>query len=139
MPWESTTVADFVLYEITTRQPNSESIRAPQVCMTVVGNTLLASDSRAAIEQAIYTYKGQNALLAESVEFKLVRDRIKRQLGDRETSIISYQRPEESLRLFYDLAADPANKTRVKEMSENNPMFRALSNALEKHKLPLSK
>ncbi len=134
--WESTTVADFVLYEITTRQPNSESVRAPQICLTVVGNTLLASDSRAAIEQAIYTYKGQNALLAESVEFKLVRDRIKRQLGDRETSIISYQRPEESLRLFYDLAADPANKTRVKEMSENNPMFRALSNALEKHKLP---
>ncbi len=74
--------------------------------------------------------------MGEAVEFKLVRDRIKKQLGDRETSIISYQRPDESIRLFYDLAADPANRDRLKEVSENNPFFKALSNSLERHKLP---
>ncbi|MFO0352614.1 MAG: hypothetical protein ACK50O_04830, partial [Pirellulaceae bacterium] len=65
-----------------------------------------------------------------------VRDRIKAQLRDQESSIVSYTRPEESLRLFYDLAADPENKARLKELSENNPIFAALSNGLEKYKLP---
>ncbi|MFO0924855.1 MAG: hypothetical protein U0905_20505, partial [Pirellulales bacterium] len=37
---------------------------------------------------------------------------------------------------FYDLASDPNNKARLKEMSENNPMFKVLSNVLERHKLP---
>jgi hypothetical protein len=38
--------------------------------------------------------------------------------------------------LFYDLAVDPENRKRLKSMSESNPFMAALSNALEKHKLP---
>lgn len=132
---ESTTLDDIVIYQM--KIPNrSEAVRAPEPCAAVIGDMLLISDARTALDKAIYTYKGQHEILADSLEYKLVRDKIKKQLGDRETSIISFQRPEESLRLFYDLAADPKNKDRMKEMSENNPFFRAISNSLERHKLP---
>ncbi|MFN8765182.1 MAG: hypothetical protein ACK5ZC_11965, partial [Pirellulaceae bacterium] len=114
----------------------AEAIRRPEVCMTVAGNMILVADSRAMLERALATREGQNEILADSVEYKLVRDRIKAQLRDQESSIVSYTRPEESLRLFYDLAADPENKARLKELSESNPIFAALSNGLEKYKLP---
>ena len=45
-----------------------------------------------------------------ALEYTLIQDRIKVQLMDKETSFMTYQRLEESLRLFYDLATnDPAN------------------------------
>ena len=49
---------------------------------------------------------------------------------------MSYQRPEESLRLFYDLANDPSNIERLKSMATNNPFFGALVAALDGKSLP---
>jgi hypothetical protein len=134
--WTTTVVAGETTYAFELPTGNAQAIRAPEVCMTVAGNMILVADSRAMLERALATRQGQNEILADSVEYKLVRDRIKAQLRDQESSIVSYTRPEESLRLFYDLAADPENKARLKELSESNPIFAALSNGLEKYKLP---
>jgi hypothetical protein len=134
--WTTTVVAGETTYAFNVPTGDAQAIRAPEVCMTVAGNMILVADSRAMLERALATRQGQNEILADSVEYKLVRDRIKAQLRDQESSIVSYTRPEESLRLFYDLAADPENKARLKELSESNPIFAALSNGLEKYKLP---
>ena len=88
------------------------------------------------IEQAITTFSSGEDLLSDAIEYKLIRDRIKVQLKDKETSIMSYQRPEESLRLFYDLASDSANIERLKSVSANNPFFGALVSALDGRSLP---
>ncbi len=133
--WETSSSSGRSVYQLKFPDP-SEAIRAPQICFAVARDMLLIADSRGAMDHALATIDGQNELLAESLEFKMVRDRIKKQLGDRETSIITFSRPEESLKLFYDLAADPNNKARLKQMGEGNPMFQVLSNALERHKLP---
>lgn len=133
--WSTHTVAGEVIY-VRKSDFSTENIQGPDFSVAVLGDCLVIAERRRALEEAIYTMNGQNEVLSDSVEFKLVRDRIKKQLGDRESSIIAYQRPEESFRLFYDLAADPANREKLDQFSENNPVITALSNALKKHKLP---
>lgn len=97
---------------------------------------MLFSDSSDSIERAIGVYNSGENLLSDSIEFKLIRDKIKAQLKGQDFSIMSYQRPDEQLRLFYDLANDPKNIDRLEEMSENNPVFQALVTALRSRQLP---
>jgi Protein of unknown function (DUF3352) len=133
--WTSSTLSDTVVYSLEIENP-SETVRAPQVCFAVSENMLLMSDSKQALTDALLVQQGQKPLLKDSLEFRVVKDRIKEQQKDRDSSIITFQRPEESLRMFYDLAADPKNKDRIKALSENNPVMQALYNALDRHKLP---
>lgn len=133
--WTSKVIGDSTVYYIDIKN-ESPSIRVPQPSFAVVGDDLLTSDAIESIEQAIKTYSSGDDLLSESIEYKLVRDRIKAQLKDKESSIMSYQRPEESLRLFYDLASDPANISRLEESSTNNPFFTSLVAALKGKNLP---
>lgn len=119
--------------DVTQRSPN---IRFPQPAFCVLGNELIASDSLKAIEDAVAFYTSGDGPLSESIEFKLVRDRIKAQTKNAEMSIMAYQRPEEGMRLMYDLATDPANIDNLESMSENNPFFQAIVTALKGKKLP---
>jgi hypothetical protein len=133
--WSSKTIGDSTIYYLDLKNDNP-NIRVQQPSFGVVGKELLASDSIESIEQAIRTLSSGDDLLNDAIEFKLVRDRIKAQLKDKETSIMSYQRPEEALRLFYDLASDPENINRLESVSENNPLFTALVTALKGRNLP---
>jgi hypothetical protein len=112
------------------------NIRLPQPAYCVLGKEFMASDSLKALEDAIAFYSGGDGPLSESIEFKLVQDRIKAQTKNAEMSIMAYQRPEEGMRLMYDLATDPANIDSLETMSENNPFFQALVTALKGKKLP---
>jgi hypothetical protein len=133
--WTSKVIGDSTVYYIDIKNENP-TVRVPQPSFGVVGDELLASDAIESIEQAIKTHSSGDDLLSESIEYKLVRDRIKAQLKDKETSIMSYQRPEESLRLFYDLASDSENISRLENVSANNPFFTALVTALKGRNLP---
>jgi hypothetical protein len=133
--WKSKLVGDSSIYYLDITSP-SQNIRVPSPCMGLVGNQVLFSDALESIETAAKTYSSGDDLLKDAIEYKLVRDRIKAQLKDKESSIMSYQRPEESLRLFYDLAADPENINRLEQVSANNPLFQALITALRSKELP---
>ena len=114
----------------------SETIRAPRPAFTIVGNQIIASDALESIERVLSVFEGGEDLLADSIEYKLIRDKIKEQLKGAEFSTMAYQRPDEQLRLFYDMASDPKNIERMEEMSANNPIFTALVAALKGRKLP---
>jgi len=133
--WTSKLLGDSTVYYIDIKN-ESQTVRAPQPSFAVVGDDLLFSDAIESIEQAIKTQSSGDDLLSESIEYKLIRDRIKAQLKDKETSIMSYQRPEESLRLFYDLASDPENISRLENVSASNPFFGSLVAALKGKNLP---
>jgi len=133
--WTSKLIGDSTVYFTEVKNDN-QSIRLPQPAFAIVGDDLLASDAIESIEQAIRTLSNGEDLLSDAIEYKLVRDRIKAQLKDKETSIMQYQRPEESLRLFYDLANDPGNIDRLESISANNPFFGALVTALKGKRLP---
>jgi hypothetical protein len=74
--------------------------------------------------------------LSQALDFHLITDRITAQLQGKECSALTYARPEESLQLFYELARDPANRDRLRQVSANNGFFKALLAALDNHKLP---
>jgi len=133
--WSTKVVGDSTIYFLDINDDNP-NIRRQLPAFGIVGDQLLASDSIESIEQAISTLSSGDDLLSDALEYKLIRDRIKVQLMDKETSIMSYQRPEESLRLFYDLANDPSNIERLKSMATNNPFFGALVAALDGKSLP---
>ncbi|MEQ1825068.1 MAG: DUF3352 domain-containing protein [Pirellula sp.] len=133
--WTSKQVGDSTVYwlEFKNERP---TVRAPQPAFCMLGSDILASDSIDSIEQAIRTESSGEDLLGDAIEYKLVRDRIKAQLKDKESSIMFYQRPEESLRLFYDLASDRENVDRLEQVAANNPFFQALVTALKSRQLP---
>ena len=132
-------LGDTTIYYANISQEASErvrNIRLPQPAFCILGKELIASDSLSAIEEIVKFESSGDGLLADSIEFKLVRDRIKAQLKNSEMSVLAYQRPEEGMRLMYDLATDPENIDNLERMSENNPFFTALVTAVRSKKLP---
>lgn len=133
--WTTRQVGDIDIHYLEIRS-NSAAVRAPQPSFALIGKTLLVSDASESIERAIGVYNSGENLLSDAIEFKLIRDKIKAQLKGQDFSIMSYQRPDEQLKLFYDLANDPKNIDRLEEMSENNPVFQSLVTALRSRQLP---
>ena len=133
--WSSKLIGDSTVYWLEFKNENP-NIRAPQPAFGIVGKELLFSDSFDTLKHAIDVESSGDDLLNDAIEYKLVRDRIKAQLKDKESSIMFYQRPEESLRLFYDLANDRANIDKLEQISANNPFFTALVTALKSRDLP---
>jgi hypothetical protein len=133
------TTVNFGATTIYTRpgKPGSETsrVRRPEPAMTVLGDDFLVADSLQAIQACIESFQNGEGCLSDALEYKLVRDQVKKQLGDAQASVVAYQRPEESLKMLYDLIADPATIDRVRE-AKDNPMAKALLDALDRHRLP---
>ena len=83
---------------------NAPALRQPQPCFGVVGNYLLLTDSTAAIQEAVLTASDSSRGLANSLDFKLIASKIKRQPGGDAPGMVQFSRPEEGLRFWYDLA-----------------------------------
>ena len=116
--------------------PSSDVIRRPKLCYGVMGDYFFFSDDTYLIDEIISAEEGRRDLLADDEDYKMISDKVKQQLREKESSILIFQRPEESLRVFYEMARDPANKQRLQDNSANNPVFAALAQVLEKHELP---
>lgn len=116
--------------------PSPEVVRQPKICYGVLEDYFFFSDDTYLIDEVISAKEGRRDLLSDSEEYKLISEKIKQQLREKESSVLMFQRPQESLRVFYEMARDPANKQRLKDSSQNNPVFAALSQVLDKHELP---
>jgi Protein of unknown function (DUF3352) len=137
--WTTTSFGGVTMYvrtpNVSNRNPN---IRQPEPSLTVLGDDLVVSESKRALEMVIEAFQNGDNLLSEALEYKLVRDQIKAQLGNSDSSVVLYQRPEEAFRMLYDMAADPANRDKLQEAQAKrpNPLAAALLKALESHQLP---
>ena len=116
--------------------PPADIVRQPKVCYGVLDDYFIISDDTYMVDELISTKEGRRDLLSDSEQYKSIVSKVKEQLREKESSVLMFQRPEESLRVFYEMARDPANKERLKESSANNPVFAALSQILDKHELP---
>ncbi len=114
----------------------SDVVRNPEICATTIDDYFVVSDSRYMMTQIANCLNGTTGALSEALEYQLISDRISLQLQDKECSAISYARPEETLQLFYELARDPKNRERLRQVADNNGFFKALLAALDKHELP---
>ncbi|RMF44228.1 MAG: hypothetical protein D6753_03135 [Planctomycetota bacterium] len=122
--------------EVGRRLPEDSAIRRPEICIAMIDDYVVVSDSRYMMQQLAGCLNGTAGPLVDSLEFQLISDRITAQLQGQECAGLSFARPEESLQLFYELARDPKNRERLRQVADNNPVFQALLSALEKHELP---
>jgi hypothetical protein len=136
--FEAESFGGVTLQLIRTRQRNQnineQTMRIPDPCFAFVGDYLLFSDSSKLLKQAIVS-KNDNSSLGNELDFKLIASKISRQLGQKKPGMISFNRPEEAFRNLYEMANSPDIRSRLRD-NANNPVFRALNQALEDNPLP---
>ena len=108
----------------------------PTPCAAIVDNYLMISDRVKLLEKVIRDKDDGSNTLAKALDFKLISSKITRRLGEGKPGMLSFNRPEEGLRMWYDLATNEKNRDRLKSQGENNPFFKVLSDSLEQNPLP---
>ncbi|MFO7907265.1 MAG: hypothetical protein ACQESR_21365 [Planctomycetota bacterium] len=131
---------DITYHELTPprnqRQSERVLVRRPTPCLGIVGDHLLASDSVKCLQAAISAKRSPADSFSDQLDFKLIASRIEQELGAREPAMIRFQRPEESMRSFYELATSPTTRRRLNEIAQDNRVFRILNDALRENPLP---
>ena len=117
------------------QQINAEAIRIPEPCVGIVNDYLLGSDSVKLMYQAI-SAKDAAQPLAEELDYKLIASKIGRRLGEQKASMVSFTRPEEGMRNMYEMVNSASVRNQIGSQAANNPVFRALNDALTKNPLP---
>ncbi len=117
-------------------QESDSVVRQPEICVAFIDDYLVLADSRYMMRQVSDCLSGSTAKLSQALDYELISDRINAQLQNKECSTLTYSRPEESLQTFYELARDPKNRDRLRQVSDNNGFFKALLAGLDKRELP---
>jgi hypothetical protein len=117
-------------------QPEGALIRRPDPAIAIVGDYLLLSDSTDFLKHAIATKSDGSSSLASELDFKLIASKVRRQNGGGNPGLLSFNRPEEGMRLLYELAASESTRERLSTGAEDNEVFGALDRALRENELP---
>jgi hypothetical protein len=125
-------------FQVGRRQRNMDEVlmRQPTPSVGVVGDYLLLSDSASCFEAAIASKSDGSRSLSDELDFKLIFSRIQQYPGPAKPGMMAFQRPEESMRSFYELATSPTTRRRLEEMAKTNQAMRALNEALTENPLP---
>lgn len=124
------------VFEVGRGVPEGSVIRQPEICVAMIDDYVVIADSKYMMRQLADCLNGSSPALKDSIEYQLISERISAQLQKKECSAISFARPEESLQLFYELARDPKNRERLRQVADRNGFFKALLAALDNHELP---
>ena len=108
----------------------------PIPCFGIVGDYLMLTNHPGLYEAVSLTSQGGMERLADSPEFKLVASNIRRQSGGAEPAMISFDRPQEGLRFYYELGTADENRQKLRENAEKNPFLKTLDTALDENPLP---
>lgn len=106
-----------------------------QIAVGVVGDYVLVSNQAAALERAIVTRNSKTSL-ADELDFKLVASKLRRQPGGKTPGWFVFDRPEEGLRMMYDMATSETTRSMLSGAAEDNDFFRTLNNAMNDNPLP---
>ncbi len=112
-----------------------DAAQMPDPCFAIAHDCLLISDRRAYLQQ-ILTPREASDTLANSLEYKLIANKIARQSQAGKPGLVTFSRPEEGLRFWYEMAQAEQSRQRLSKAGENNKFFRSLDDALTKHPLP---
>ena len=94
------------------------------------------TDSLKAFQEAVTAQTNPDNSLATSLDFKLITSKIKRQPGGDAPGAITFARPEEGLRFWYDLANAENTQKRLSQQAERNRFFGSVNQALKDNPLP---
>jgi hypothetical protein len=127
-------------YRITLNQPEAdpeaeEIMRQPEPCMGLVGDYLLLSDSEQFFKHCLTTI-ATGKTLADEIDYKLIANKIGRQVGGQKPGLVSFSRPEEGLRSLYEFATSDSARRSIARQAEGNEFFRRLDESLRENPLP---
>ena len=111
-------------------------VRRPVPSLAIVGDYLMFSDSDRFLKRVFLTNGNNSKGLANQLDYKLIASRIRRQAGRKEPSMISFNRPEELLKSWYELATSDDTQAALSRQAENNKFFQVLDKALKDSPLP---
>jgi len=115
------------------RPPNP---RAPVPCFGIVEDCLVIADRPSIIEKALLTARDPSNSLAEALDFKLIASKIRRRCGGTKPAMITFTRPEEGMRILYEMAVADQSREQLRKRAQRNPLFKTLNTALETNPLP---
>lgn len=111
------------------------NLRRPEPCFAIVGDYLILSDSVKFFEHCVKTIT-TGKTLANEVDYKLIASKIARQAGGQKPGFVQFSRPEEGMRMLYDLATSDDTRQNLARQAENNDFFKRLDATLKEHPLP---
>lgn len=117
-------------------RPADQNVRIPEPAIAIVGDYLLGSDSAQLVEHAITTQSDPNGSLANELDFKLIASKAARLSGKRKPGMLTFSRPEEGLRMMYDMATNDSLRQRLTQQAEQNPAMGILDRTLRANPLP---
>jgi hypothetical protein len=110
---------------------------APQLpCFGIVDRSLIVADRESLYKKVVVTSKESTDKLADAVDYKLITAKITRQGGGAAPVMITFARPEESMRFMYDLANADQTRQFLDRQARNNPFLKSLNSAFQSHPLP---
>jgi hypothetical protein len=113
-----------------------EGMRVPLPCIGIINDCLVLTDSMKAFQEAVTAQENPDRSLSTSLDFKLIASKVKRQPGGDAPGAITFERPEEGLRFWYELANAEHTRKRLSDQAGRNPFFGSLNQALRDNPLP---
>lgn len=111
-------------------------VRVPQPCIGIINDYVVFTDSMKAYQECVTAQTNPDNSLATSLDFKLIASKVKRQPGGDAPGAVTFERPEEGLRFWYDLANAENTRKRLSDQASRNPFFGSLNAALRDNPLP---
>lgn len=126
---------DYWLIKAGRQRDLGPNLRVPTPCVGIIGDSLVMTDSLKAYQEAIASHTNETGL-ANSLDFKLIANKVGRQRGGDAPASLQFSRPEEGLRFWYDLALSENTRQRLSEGADKNRFFGSLNQALKDNPLP---
>lgn len=125
-------------YQSTRTRPASfpAGMRFAVPCLAALEQFLIVTDSPALMQELFATADDPQRSLVDSLEFKLVRGRVKDLAGRDQVSMLVFQRPDEALRVFYEGMLNQPITEEMRTAAESNPLLKAFIAARERNALP---
>jgi len=111
-------------------------LRAPEACVAVLGDYLVMADSSNLLQHCISAQSDPTRGLKGELDFKLIASKISRQVGGQQPGMILFNRPEEGMRMIYELTQAENTRKSLATQAERNPFFRSLNDAVGKSEFP---
>ncbi len=125
-------------YQSTRTRPSTfrANVRFSIPCLAALGRFLIVTDGPALMQELFATVSDPQRALVESLEFKVVRGRIKDLAGRDEVSMLVFQRPDEAMRVFYEGVVNQPITEQMRTSAQSNPLLKAFIAARERNSLP---
>lgn len=107
-----------------------------KISVAIVDDCVLIANRPEYLERAIVSRSSSSKLLKDELEFKLVASKARRQPGGRTPAYFSFNRPEEGMRMAYELVTAEKTRESLGNAAENNPFLGRINQALEDNPLP---